>query len=138
MRVEAAVRMGNECPRKPEYAWIPGQRSVRELWQLPVVTGRQVVIDLANLRLDDVVVVDQPFRSGSDRAPLPDRLGDGAMSVEQCAAVVVQARSQWPDCAGPGRDALSGREAFRMLLESLGAEDFRTYQLDGLGGGDVR
>ena len=138
VRVEAAVRMRDECPRQPEHAWIPGQWPVRELGQLPVVAGRQVVIDLADLRLDDMVVVDQPFGGRRDCATLADRPGDGAMGVEQSAAVVLQARSQRPDGAGPGRDALRGREAFSMLLESLGAEDFRPYQLDGLGSGDVR
>ena len=130
VRVEAAVRMRDECPRQPEHAWIAGQRPVGELGQLPVVAGRQVVIDLADLRLDDMVVVDQPFRGRRDCAALADRLGDRAMGVEQCPAIVVQARSQRPDGAGPRRDALRGREAFSVLLETLGAEDFGAYQLD--------
>ena len=138
VRVEAAVRMRDECPCQPENAWIPGQGPVRELGQLPVVAGRQVVIDLADLRLDDMVVVDQPFGGRRDCATLAYRPGNRTMGVEQCAAIVVQARSQRPDGAGPCRDALCGREAFSVLFEPLGTEDFAAYQLDGLGSGDAR
>ena len=81
VRVEAAVGVRDECPRQPEHARIARQRAVGQLRQLPVVAGRHVVADLADLGLDDVVVVDEPFRRRRDGAARRDGLGDGAVRV---------------------------------------------------------
>ncbi len=78
--VEMAVRVGDVGPGQAQYPRVTGERAVRELRQLPVVAGRQVVADLADLRVDEVIVVEQPFCGGHHRAfarqrpaPLPGR-----------------------------------------------------------------
>ncbi len=135
LRVESTVGVGDERPGESEHSRISGQRALRELGQLPIVAGRQVVPDLADLGLDDVVVVDQPLRGRRDRVPLGDRPRDGAMGLEQRAAVVVQARGQLPHGDRPGRHALCGGQALGVLLESLGAEDLGANHLGGFAGG---
>jgi len=40
------------------------QRPVGELWQQAIEAGRQVVLDFADLLIDDVEIVEQPFRRG--------------------------------------------------------------------------
>jgi hypothetical protein len=69
-----------------------------ELGELAVVGRRQVVADLADLLVDDVEVVDQPFGSGRDRTLFPDRAGQNAVRLEQDATVLAitrRARTGW-------------------------------------------
>jgi hypothetical protein len=68
--------MGHKRPRNPENARKPLQMPFRELRQLSVEARRQVVVDLANLLVDDVKVVDEPFRGRGDRPSISDRVGD--------------------------------------------------------------
>ena len=122
--VETTVRVRDEGPRQPEHARIAGQRTIGQLWQLPVIAGWQVVTDLTDLRFDDVIVVDKPFCRRRDGAARGDGLRDGTMGVEQRPVVVTQSRGQWPDRDGSRRDGLGGRQAGGVLLQSLGAEYF--------------
>ena len=111
--------MGNEGPGQTEYPWIPGERSGGELRQLPVVTGRQIGADLANLLFDQIIIVDQPFRRRRDRAPLVDRLGDIAIGMEQRRGVVGKPARQRMTFGRLRRDWLCEREAPRVLLQAL-------------------
>ena len=119
--IESAVGMGDEGPGDSIHARIAGERPLGQLGQLPVEPGRQVVADLAQLFVDDVEVVDEPFRRRSDRALLADGLGDHAIGFAQDAAVVLNARQQSP--APARRHALRGRQARGVLLEPLDAEE---------------
>jgi hypothetical protein len=56
--VEVAVSMGDKGPGHPENARIASEWPVGELGQLAIVAGGQVVPDLADLLLDDVIVVE--------------------------------------------------------------------------------
>ena len=96
--IEAAVGVGDEGPGQAEHARISGERSVGQLRQLPVVAGRQIGADFANLPFDEMIVVDQPFRRRRDRVPFVDRPGDGAIGM----------RAAPPRCrrAGPPADDL--------------------------------
>ena len=129
VRVDAAVRVGDERPRDTQHARIAGQRALGQLGQLLVIATRQVVADLPDLRLDDMVVIDQPLCGGRNRVALCNGLRDAAVGLEQCPAVVVQARDQWPDRHWPGGDALRSGQAPGVLLESLRAEDLSTNHL---------
>ena len=70
LRVEETVGVSDIGPGESEHARIARERAIGQLRQLPVIAGWHVVTDLADLRLDDVVVVDEPFRRRHDRAHL--------------------------------------------------------------------
>ena len=82
LRIEAAVRVGDEGPDHPEDARISRERAAGELWQLPIVSGREVVADRPDLVLDHVVVVHQPLGRGSEGAPLGYSFPDSTIGVE--------------------------------------------------------
>ena len=121
--VEATVRMRDKGPRHAEHPRIAGERSGGQLRQLPVVAGRQIVANLADLLLDEVVVVEQPLGGRRDCATLADRFRDGAIRLEQNRLVVLQPCGK----AAPGRrrrgDGLCRRKALGMLLEALDTEE---------------
>jgi len=137
LRVEATVRVGDECPGDPEHAWISGQRTLCKLGQLSVIARRQVVADLADLRLDDVVIVDQPLCGGRACASLGNCPGNGAVGLEQGPSIVAQTRDQRPDRDGPGRHMLGDGQAFGVLLEALRAEDLRANHLGRFADGEA-
>src|SRR3990172_700888 len=115
--------MRDEGPGDAEDPRIAGERSVGELRQLPVVAGRQIVADLADLLLDEVVVVEQPLGGRRDRSALPDRACDGAIGVEQDRFILLQPDGERPPARRACGDRLCRREALGMLLETLDAEE---------------
>ncbi len=56
-----AVGMGDIGPGEAEHPGIAGERPLGELRQLPVIARRQVIADLADLFLDEMIIVQQPF-----------------------------------------------------------------------------
>ena len=136
--VETAVRMGDEGPGQAEDARISGQRPLRELGQLAIEARGKIAPDLADLVLDDVEIVDQPFGRRRDRIVVAGRRDDGAIGGQQNPAVVAQPRGQGPAGNGPRRDALGGGEAFGMLLETLDAEELGADGIFRPGNGDGR
>jgi hypothetical protein len=80
--------VSDEGPGDTEHARIPHQWAIGQLRKLPVVASWQIQLDLANLPLDEMIIVDQPFRSWGYRVPRVDRRGDGAMGIEQHSRVV--------------------------------------------------
>ncbi len=73
--IEVAVGVGDEGPGHAEHPRVSDERPVHQLRQLPIVAGRQRGADFANLALDEVVVVDQPFGRRCDGAAFIDRFG---------------------------------------------------------------
>ncbi len=138
LRVIAAVSVGDEGPGQTEHARIPLQRPARELRKLAVEAGWEIVLDFADLLVDDVNIVDQPLGGGRYRMLLASTLGDRAIGFEQSPAVVSQPCRKRP--AGPRlwRNAFCGREALGMLLEALDAEEIRADWLFVRPGGGCR
>ena len=66
--IEAAIGVGDEGPGHAEHARISRERPVSKLGQLAVIARRQIGADFADLPLDEMVVVDQPFGRRGDRA----------------------------------------------------------------------
>ena len=79
-------------------------------------------MDFANLPLDEVIVVDQPFGRRGDRAALIDRSGNRAVGMQQNGAVVGEAAGQRMTPDRLRRDRLRGRKATRVRLQALDAE----------------
>src|ERR1700720_3486616 len=95
-----------------------------------VVTGRQVVADFAQLFLDDIKIINQPFRGRCDHLFPLDRPGGGLVVPKEKPAVLKAARKQRPPSNRVQGNCLCGGETFRVLLEPLHAEQFST---DGTG-----
>jgi hypothetical protein len=129
LRIETAVRMRDEGPGETEDAGVAGERAVGELRQLSVIAGRQVGADLADLLLDDVEVVDQPFGRRRDLGALVDRFRDRAVGLEQRAAVVGEAPRQRLAVGRRRRHGLRVREAVGVQQQPFGAEQLGADEL---------
>src|SRR6202030_2574046 len=125
LRVEVAVGMRDEGPRDPEHSRIALERAVGELGQLPIEAARKVVADFANLLLDDMKVIHQPFGGRCDRAFLADRRGGAAVHFEQYARIGAYPRRN--RASGPGAigNPLRNRQRLAVLLEALDTEQLR-------------
>ena len=132
IRVEATVGVSHERPGQTEDSRVTGERTFGELRQLPVISGRQVVADFADLVLDDVEVVDQPLCPGSDRVTFVDDGRDRVVRAEEHPAVVGEPAAQRVSRSRSRSDSLRQREALAVLLEALGAEQLLADQLLGV------
>src|SRR5512145_1512517 len=110
VRVKAAVSMSDKCPGQSVDARITLEMTLRQLRQFSVIAGRQVVLDLAQLLVDDVIIVDQPLRCRCDGALLTDCMGGCTIGLAQHSAVVEHARQQRTTPPGSRRDPLSQSE----------------------------
>jgi hypothetical protein len=115
--------MGDKGPRHAEHPREAVERSGGQLRQLPVVAGRQIVANLADLLFDQVVVVEQPLGGRGDCATLADRFRDGAIRFAQSRLVVLQSSGQRSPGRRPRGDGLGRRKALGMLLEALDTEE---------------
>ncbi|MFI5020967.1 MAG: hypothetical protein ACHQRJ_04855 [Alphaproteobacteria bacterium] len=80
--------MRDEGPGEAEHARIAFQRPFRDLGKLAVEAGRKIVLDLADLLVDDVIIVDQPFGRRRDRTVVVGRPRQRAIGIEQNLAIV--------------------------------------------------
>jgi len=116
--------MGDERPGDGEDARIADEWSVRQFRQPPVIARRQVVARLADLFLDQMVVVEQPFGGGSGGLPVADGACDFAIRRQQDGFVIPE-----PGCQRQARDrgrgdGLRRGEAFGVLFQPFDAEQF--------------
>jgi hypothetical protein len=121
--------MSDEGPRHAEHPRIARERSGGQLRQLPVVAGRQIVANLADLLFDEVVVVEQPLRGRCNGATLADRSCNGAIRFQQNRLVVLQSGGERSPGRRPRGNGLGRRKALGMLLEAL---DTKELLADGL------
>ena len=129
LRVEAAVGVSDVRPRQADDPGIPLEVALGELGQLAVVVRGQVVADLAQLLVDDVEVVDEPFGGRRDRALVLDRTGQCAVGGEQDPPVLGDAGPERAPRRGSLGDRLGGGERRGVLLEALDAEQLRDDRL---------
>ena len=94
IRIEMAVGVGDESPGQAEHARISGERAVGQLRQLAIVARRQGRADFADLPLDQIVVVHQPFGCRRDGTSLVDCAGDPSVCVQQDGAIVGEPAGQ--------------------------------------------
>jgi hypothetical protein len=86
--LEAAVRVGDVSPHDPVHTGESLQVAFGDLGQEPVVPARQVVTYIAQLRVDDVIVVEEPrFRRGDVLLGL-HRLDDTVVGSGELIGVV--------------------------------------------------
>ena len=116
--------MGDKGPGHAEDPRIAGEWSCGQLRQLPVIAGRQIVANFADLLFDEMVVVEQPLGGRGNGASLADRVGDGAIGFEQNRLVFPQPNGERSPRHRPRGDGLGRRKALGMLLETLDTEEF--------------
>jgi hypothetical protein len=100
--------------------------AARQLGQLPVIAAGETLPDLADVLLDDVVVVQQPLSRGPDVLAAVGRGGEARLGILQNPAGVIETRQERrPPPAGTrvGQALLRG-QGLRPLTEMLGAEQF--------------
>ena len=124
--IEVAVGVCDEGPRHAEHPRISRERTVDQLRQLPIVARRQCRADLADLPLDEVVIIDQPLSRRRNSAACIERFGDHAIGVEQDSAIFGEPAGQWMTLGRPRRDCLRSRQASCVLFEAFGAEQLFT------------
>ena len=88
LRIEATVGMRDERPSHAEYPRVAGEGAIGELRQFSIVTGRQIDANLADLLLDDVIIIEQPFSRWRDRASRVHGSRDVSIGCEQNRCVV--------------------------------------------------
>ncbi len=128
-RIETAVGMCDEGPSDAEHTREADEGPLGELGQLAVKPGRQIFADLANLLFDHVKVVEHPFGGGCDGAAFVYRARNRPVRGEQYLFVIAQARAERTPETRLARDGLCCREAARVLLQPLDAEDFLAQDL---------
>ena len=128
--VEAAVGVGDVGPRDAEDAREARKGTAGELGQLTIISRRQVAPDLENLLLDDVIVVEDPFRRRGDGVAGFDGCGDRTVGSEERGLVFPQAASRAMARRPVLRlDLLGLRQRAGMLLQALGTEKLLANEL---------
>jgi hypothetical protein len=124
--VEHAVRVRHVGPGNAVHARQARQRRRGELGQARVVAARHAVVDLLELRLDQVEVVEQPFGSRRHVPPAERDERDVVEGFAQRGEVLVHAREEgraFVPVAVVFFHHLRPREAAPVLFEALHAEE---------------
>lgn len=90
------------------------QRGRPEFRKLPIISRRQVVTYFADLRLDKMIIIEQPFSSGNDAASAFEFCSARAIGVEQDNSVVVKPALKRYDARRPLGYKLRGRKTFSV------------------------
>ncbi|MGH8542200.1 MAG: hypothetical protein ACREX3_00835 [Gammaproteobacteria bacterium] len=131
--VEAAVGMPDQLQSHGVDPRDAGHPARGEFGELAVVLLRQVVPRAPDLRLDEVEVIEEPFRNGRDELAAVHVIGQDAIRLAQHAGVVFQAREEGADlAAGIPCQREAGGEGFGPVLEPLDAEELGAEWLLGL------
>ncbi len=121
--VEARVAVTDEFDRHRMDACHATVLARRELGQLEIEPLGKALAEVADLALDQVKIVEQPFGRGCHRLALADVLGERLVGMAQEARVVAHAGEQAARVAArvPGEGEARGQVA-RPLFEMLGTE----------------
>ena len=126
--VEGAVGVRDERPGDAVDARQPDQRLVLQHRQVAEVPPRQAVVDFAQLRFDQVKVVEQPLGRRADVVAGGRLLADVAMRFAQDPDVVAQARKERGRTGSREAGGVRFAEAASVLREALRTEDLRAVR----------
>ncbi len=127
--IERTVGVRHERPGDAVDAGQALQRCVLQHRQRAVVARGQTFVDLAQLVVDQVKVVEQPFGAGADVLPAVGVAGDVLVRRAKALDVALQARVETGTAKHRTRGVVRLGQAAAVLLETRQAEDFRP---DGL------
>ncbi len=133
LRVETAVRVGDIRPGEAQDPRVALEMASGQLGELAVVVRGQVVADLAELLVDDRVVVDEPLSGRCDPSLVLDRAGQDAVGLQQDAAVLGDAGPDVASPTGRGGDRLGGGQRPGVLFQPLHTEELGEDRLFELG-----
>ena len=123
--IEAPVGVADQLQRHRVDARHARHFAGRQLGEPAVIPARQVVPHAAELRLDQVGVVEVPFGGGGEELAAVDVVRQDAIGVAEDPGVVVEAEEEGlgpaPGAAGQGE---AGGEHAGPLLEALDAQQF--------------
>ena len=123
--------MRDKCPRDAVHLRIADGGTVRELGQFAIEAGREVVADFTQLFVDDMEVLDQPFRGRRDRLSSAGAGGEHLVRLAQGARVIGNPGQQRQRPAAIAPDRLSRGEALGVLSQSLDTEELGANRLVG-------
>ncbi len=125
LSIQAAVGVADQLQGHGVDPCNAGHLPRGELRQVQVVLPRKVVPDTPDLGLDEVEVVEEPFRRRGDELAAVHVVGEDAIGRAQHAGVVFQAREERAGLAAriPGQREAGG-EGPGPFLQSLDAEEF--------------
>src|SRR5438105_3293419 len=126
------VCMSNEGPRDAKHLRISSEWSVGQLRQLPIIAGRQIVTNFADLLFDEVVIVEQPLGGRRRGAPVTAHPSDGSVCFEENRRVVPQPKREVSAGHRPHGKMLGRGEALAMLLQTFDAEGFLADGIFGI------
>ena len=121
--IETAVGVRDKRPDEAEHPGKPGEGTVGELGQLAIISRREIQPNFANLALDEIEIVDQPFGGRGDRGLVVHRRADRLVGVDQARFIGCQAVKQRASRLAIRLDSLGAGQAPRMLLHPLGARE---------------
>jgi hypothetical protein len=104
-------------------ARVSGEGAAGELGEFPVVPAGECLADLADVLVDDVVVVEQPLRRRSDVERLRLRRADARVGVVEDPPGLLEAGQQTGGLLTGAMVPLAARELARPRSERLGAEE---------------
>ena len=125
--VHAPVAVRNDLQRDVVDPGKTGGSPLQQARQFPAVGLRQVPLGGANLLLDQIEVIQQPFAGGGDLAVGGHRLGHQPVDTDQNALVLRQPRQQLVRSASR-TEFVESRQRPAMLLHLLGAEQLRAQR----------
>ena len=124
VRVDAAVAVRDRLECEVVDARKAGGRTLGEAWKFAAVTLRQVSLRRADLLVDQVEIVDQPFRGGRDAAAFRHFHRQQVAHARQDRFVVGEARQQPVGRTVRGQP-MRDREVPAVLFHLLDAEELR-------------
>ena len=125
LQIEAARGVGDELARERVDTRISRQGTVGELGKFQIVLARQVLPDLADLILDDVVIVPEPVLRSDGRRPLRDGCRQEAVRIVELLSALVETWQQRPATDGVRRQAVQARECDRVPFEPVLTKELR-------------
>ena len=124
LRINPAVTVRNDFKGYGIHPWETALRAVHQVRQLAVITFGQVPPRRANLFLNQIKVVKQPFPGRCYAAIRPDVLCQQGVNVKQNMFISGQAL-QKAVVVRPGRQLMCARKYLAVLLHLGGTEQLR-------------
>ena len=118
--------MSDEGPSDTEHARVSRQWAIGKLRKLPVRSpAGKIQLVSRNLPLDEMIIVDQPFRRWGYRVPRVDRRGEWSRwARQQHRRVVGEPARERKSLGQLWCHRLRNSQAPRVFLKTLDAEEF--------------
>ncbi len=124
-----SIRVRDKGGSNGVHARKAGIFAVSKLWQLTVIAARKVFGAFPELLLNDMEIVEDPFRCKRHRVAVALRARGIAIHGRQCRAVVLESVRKRPDADGLAANSMHARKGSRELLESFDTEYLAPHRI---------